>query len=325
MSNPLISVIIPVYKVESYLIPCVNSIRSQTYSNLEILLIDDGSPDNCPAICENLRASDSRIVVFHKPNGGLASARNFGLQRASGSYILYVDSDDTIDPNMISHLFSLIQLHQADIACSSYQTTRDFAHKTVRLSGSIHTDSAVDMLKIIYRYGLWQSWGKLIRTSLAKSTPFTENLLYEDYENTPKLFLQSKKVVLSMDGYYHYTCRSDSIMSTHATCPSPDYLSICYQNIALFQQFISNPADLHALTWLTISHVLHQHRSCLLQAPTPEILSFLRQSERFISSQSSNISSDFNLPLYKKLLCHMICCHSSFYRTIIRQFPVHCL
>ena len=98
--NPLISVIVPVYKVEQYLDECVQSIINQTYKNLEIILVDDGSPDRCPEMCDEYARQNSRIRVIHKPNGGPSSARNIGLNAASGLYIGFVDSDDVIAPNM---------------------------------------------------------------------------------------------------------------------------------------------------------------------------------------------------------------------------------
>lgn len=94
--NPLVSVVIPVYKTEKYVIKSVNSILSQTYKNLEVILVDDGSPDACPVICDELRKTDDRISVIHKENGGLSSARNAGIDKANGEYILFLDSDDTL-------------------------------------------------------------------------------------------------------------------------------------------------------------------------------------------------------------------------------------
>ena len=101
----LISVIVPVYNVEKYLAKCVESIRKQTYSNLEIILVDDGSPDACPRMCDQFALDDARIKVIHKPNGGLSDARNAGIEAASGAYIGFVDSDDYIHPKMYMELW----------------------------------------------------------------------------------------------------------------------------------------------------------------------------------------------------------------------------
>ena len=105
MEQPLISVIVPIYKTEQYLEKCINSIRNQTYRNLEIILIDDGSPDRCGEICDSFSKIDSRIRVFHKKNGGQSSARNMGLDHMNGEYVAFVDSDDWIEDEMYNHLY----------------------------------------------------------------------------------------------------------------------------------------------------------------------------------------------------------------------------
>ena len=114
--DTLISIIVPVYKVEQYLEKCVNSISAQTYSNLEIILVDDGSPDKCGDICDSLAKKDNRIKVIHKPNGGLSSARNAGIDIASGQYIGFVDSDDSIEPYMYEKLLELIKHDSTKLA-----------------------------------------------------------------------------------------------------------------------------------------------------------------------------------------------------------------
>lgn len=115
MNTPLISVIVPVYKVEPYLRQCVDSIRNQTYTNLEILLVDDGSPDNCPAICDAYAAQDPRVRVIHKANGGQSSARNVALDDCTGEYIAFVDSDDWIEPTAYEEMMSFVQVKQLDV------------------------------------------------------------------------------------------------------------------------------------------------------------------------------------------------------------------
>lgn len=117
----LISVIIPVYKTEKYLARCVESVRAQSYANLEILLVDDGSPDNAPALCDDFAAKDSRIKVIHKTNGGLSSSRNAGLDAASGAYISFIDSDDYIDPYMLERLHYVITKYHAEVAMLRYK------------------------------------------------------------------------------------------------------------------------------------------------------------------------------------------------------------
>ena len=115
----MISVIIPVYKVEKYLDKCIESVVGQTYSDLEIILVDDGSPDGCPAMCDAWAEKDGRIKVIHKPNGGLSSARNAGLVKASGEYVFFLDSDDTISANCIELLADAVRHDNSDICIAN--------------------------------------------------------------------------------------------------------------------------------------------------------------------------------------------------------------
>ena len=121
----LISVIVPIYKVEAYLKKCIKSIQNQTYSNLEIILVDDGSPDGCGAICDRYAKEDTRIRVIHKENGGLSDARNKGLDIATGEYILFVDSDDYIHPQMVEILLQHLEVVDADMAVCGFKTVEE--------------------------------------------------------------------------------------------------------------------------------------------------------------------------------------------------------
>lgn len=127
---PLITIIVPIYKVENYLDKCVYSIIQQTYTNLEIILVDDGSPDNCGNICENYRKKDSRIKVIHKENGGLSDARNVGINSATGKYIAFIDSDDYIAINYIEELYKAIKKYNVQIALCSYILISESGEKT---------------------------------------------------------------------------------------------------------------------------------------------------------------------------------------------------
>ena len=116
----MVSIVVPVYKVEKYLERCVNSLRSQTLSDIEIILVDDGSPDRCPEMCDALALADSRIRVVHKKNGGLSSARNAGLRIARGAYVGFVDSDDTVSPDMFGKMLQVIERERVDFVMSDY-------------------------------------------------------------------------------------------------------------------------------------------------------------------------------------------------------------
>ena len=125
MNDPLISVIVPVYKAEPYLDKCVNSIRNQTYKNLEIILVNDGSPDRCGEMCDAYAKADSRIRVFHKENGGQSSARNLGLDHMTGEYVGFVDSDDWIEPDMYQRLYDRMVETESQISVCGLQRDLD--------------------------------------------------------------------------------------------------------------------------------------------------------------------------------------------------------
>ena len=116
----MVSIIIPVYKVEQYLARCVDSVLAQTYRDIQVILVDDGSPDCCGAICDDYAAKDSRVLALHKENGGVSSARNFGLQFVKGDYVTFCDSDDFYEPGWIGALVNAMEREQADMICADY-------------------------------------------------------------------------------------------------------------------------------------------------------------------------------------------------------------
>lgn len=185
--NPLISVIVPVYKVEKYLHRCIDSILAQTYENIEVLLIDDGSPDQSGAICDDYQAKDSRVRVFHKENGGVSSARNLGLKEAKGDYIGFVDADDYIDSLMYEVLLNNLKTERADIAICGYQ--KDLSNGLFEAYWKEKTLLVFNREEMISnllanRYYTCAVWSMLFKKSLANQVVFdvkrkhNEDLLY---------------------------------------------------------------------------------------------------------------------------------------------------
>ena len=232
----MVSVIVPVYKEPEYLDRCVESIRNQTYTDLEIILVDDGSPDDCPQMCDAYAKKDERIVVIHQSNGGLSAARNAGLKNCKGEYIIYVDSDDYIKDDMIETLVAGIENYDADIAISTYYLSVGEKQEALRLSGKVFVGKTEDMIEIIYSNGLWQAWAKLIKRDIALSCPFIDRLIYEDYENTPRLLVHSSRIVVFMDGRYIYTVRNNSIMGERQKATSVDFARITKNTIELYNR-----------------------------------------------------------------------------------------
>ena len=211
-SEPLISVIVPVYKVEPYLRKCVDSILAQTYKNLEIILVDDGSPDNCPAICDEYAEKDPRVTVLHKENGGQASARNRGLDICLGDYIAFVDSDDYIEPDMYSDMLEKLIETGSDMAlCGCFEFGA-----TVKLPNN--TEETVDTSGLIRSLANFRNfphvmWNKLCTRELwCGETPlrFPEGMIFEDFYIMLDLVKRCEKAVFIPQAYYHYVYRPES-------------------------------------------------------------------------------------------------------------------
>ena len=211
---PFCSIIVPVYKTEEYLTECIHSILQQTLDDFELILVDDGSPDQCPEICDSFARTDSRIHAVHKINGGVSSARNTGLGKASGEYIWFVDSDDYIQPHSISHLFAATQKNDADLIVFNCNNVTDY-----------YTGSLDEFLRAYYfPYILgFASWNKLYRRSVIEEKRLSfdeEEFIGEDllfnlnyFEAIMGNAKEGCSLFLGQD-YYVYNKRADSAMNT---------------------------------------------------------------------------------------------------------------
>lgn len=219
MEKDLISVIVPIYKVERYLKDCVDSIRNQTYKNLEIILVDDGSPDNCGAMCEGFASEDPRIIVIHKENGGLSDARNAGIEKGRGSYLAFVDSDDWTAPTMIADLYHAMKKQNAEIALCAIEQVDDATGKHTRYDDG-KQDKRVSRMDAQLRYfedyqkaALYTvAWNKLYSRNLFQKERYPKGAIREDEFVTYKLLYQAKGIAYSAQTGYYYRTREESIM-----------------------------------------------------------------------------------------------------------------
>ena len=204
----LVSVIVPVYKVEGFLKQCVDSLINQTYHNIEIILVDDGSPDNCPELCDEYAKKDNRIRVIHRENGGLSAARNSGINIANGEYICFVDSDDWIDLDMIELLYNAISANNADYAVCGMKDEFDYKVSQKRtgeiLCKTADKNKALELILLdecFYGY----AWNKLYRRAKFEDLHFDEKLLScEDLDFTVKYAEKCESVVYTAEKMYHY-------------------------------------------------------------------------------------------------------------------------
>ncbi len=212
-SEPKISIIVPVYKVEPYIRKCLDSIVGQTYRNLQIILVDDGSPDNCGKICDEYAAKDSRIEVIHQENGGLSAARNAGLRLATGDYIGFVDSDDWIELDMYEYLLENALKYQAGIAVCG-RIERHVDKEVVRGFSEIEVLDRELALKYLLQNDLLQNyaWDKLYKRELFQDIWFPAGKTFEDVAVMHKLFIKAERVVCLPEAKYNYLLRFNSIL-----------------------------------------------------------------------------------------------------------------
>lgn len=217
MRRELVTVIVPVYKVENYLNRCIRSIVNQSYNNLEILLVDDGSPDRCPQICDEWSKKDRRIKVIHKRNGGLSDGRNVGLKEAKGSYVCFVDSDDYVSETFVETLYGLICNYHAEMSAINLKEV--FAIEP-EVSEDVEYDQTeiifedADALKQLFSNYTFANyaWNKMYKRELFADIQFPIGRKMEDLGTTYKLLLKTKKIAYSTKILYFYYQREDSIL-----------------------------------------------------------------------------------------------------------------
>ena len=215
MKKELVSIIIPVYNAEKYLERCLESVINQTYKNLEIILIDDGSKDSSGDICDNYVKIDKRIKVYHKQNGGLSSARNMGLMKAKGSYIYFLDSDDTIDKVCIDEMYNASIDNQCDIVISPYINIKEGAEKPYFKTSNSKSMNVKDTLKemLLSNYFDVSACGKLYKKNIVNNIEFPIGMLCEDNGTTYKFIMEAKKIYYINKPFYKYYINSNSIMT----------------------------------------------------------------------------------------------------------------
>ena len=225
-SQSMISIIVPVYNCANYLPQCIESILAQTYTNLQIILIDDGSVDNSGKICDAYATKDKRIQVIHQTNAGVSVARNKGLDQSKGEYICFVDADDYIAPDMCSYLFDLIQTYSVPLSVCNYSEVHGAKvtpRRAVMEEGAYPTEQV--LTKFIRQMSVWN---KLFAKSLFRTLRFSSEISYgEDLEVVFELFLQARKIAYGVESKYYYVINPQS--ATHLW--NPKHLNyLCVSN-----------------------------------------------------------------------------------------------
>lgn len=217
MQKGVISVIIPIYKVEPYLNRCVESVVGQTYKNLEIILVDDGSPDLCPQICDEWAKKDDRIRVIHKPNGGLSDARNSGIDICTGEYICFVDSDDYIAPQMYEKMLLKMQEDGSDMAICGINEFCDGETPSVKEGESELIDSNMALHRLCdKKYNIYfvVAWNKLYKRYIFDNLRYPVGKIHEDEFLAHRVIGECKKISCMPEKYYFYYIRQGSITNS---------------------------------------------------------------------------------------------------------------
>lgn len=235
-----ISVIIPIYKVENYLNRCIESVVRQSYQNLEIILINDGSPDNCPKLCDEWKEKDSRILVVHKENGGLSDARNAGMAIMTGEYVFFIDSDDWIHKDTLKTLVQIQKKYDADIVeCKALPTDKEVQDKGLDFEEieitEFETKSA--MAALLRENPLKQTvWNKLYKRNMVEGIEFAVAKYHEDEFWTYQVFDRAKKILFINLNLYYYFQRSDSIMGQAFSMKRVDAIEGRYNRLKLIKE-----------------------------------------------------------------------------------------
>lgn len=279
-----ISVIVPIYKVEKYLERCVCSIINQTYRNLEIILVDDGSPDACPKLCDQYAGQDARIQVIHQSNGGLSDARNTGIEAASGEYLAFVDSDDWLDTDMYQVLYDTMVTYGADLAECSYRNVyTDWIKEETSCTGNVtEADPSFALEAMLeWKYFKPTAWNKLYKRSVIGDIRYPKGRIHEDEFTTYKYFCQAKKLVYIDFSFYNYDrTRADSIMGEGFREDSLDSCEAFRERIDYFQSHGFQQLE-RKMNDIYCGHVLEQAYQCYChQVNGKKVKALVRQAKK---------------------------------------------
>lgn len=238
----MISIIIPIYNVEQYLQRCIDSVLAQTYTDLEIILVDDGSPDGCGKICDAYAEKDSRIKVIHQENRGVSCARNAGLEIATGDQIAFLDSDDYVDATMYQQLLTVMEKTDADIAECGYRWVKPHETYDNENTGKIDIYTNLEALDKLYfgdqMFGGLSIvvWNKLYRRSLLTDLRFAPGLNFEDVDFTPRVLYRAKKIAKLNLNLYNFFFSPNSISRGCFTLKKLDAITARQRILSFFRE-----------------------------------------------------------------------------------------
>ena len=308
---PEISVIVPVYKVEKYLDRCVRSLLRQTFDDLEIILVDDGSPDSCGSMCDAWAEKESRIWVIHKENGGLSSARNAGLAQAHGKYICFTDSDDWVEPQMLEHLHDLLQKHpDAQMAQCAYEEDKEERYVKQQPAEMVEVFDRQRMWEYFFRVRGEESnnavWNKLYRADFLQGFRFVDTL-NEDVEASFEFFHRATKLVKTNQRLCHYFVNTQGITNSAFSKKDLQYLEVWdrvldrtereYPQYLHYAQMYRKRANFTMLSKMRLKG--YDKKDAFLRRTYGELKRCVRRDFRDLMG--------YNMPLSRKVLLVLLC------------------
>ena len=310
----LVSIIVPVYRVEAFLNQAIESLVKQTYTNIEIILVDDGSPDKCGRICDIWREKDRRIQVIHQENAGLSAARNVGIDTSRGEYLMFVDSDDFVESTYVEDLYGAITACRADMAIGGVTYLKqDGARVPVRVTSM--EQELIDRTNAMIRYetgGIVQEaytvvWNKIYRKKLWEKIRFPEGKVYEDAFVMPKIFFSCEKIVLLSACLYVYRKREGSITAQKKEKYEQTYMEMMDQRACFYEEI--------GIKELKVIHQIHLYgvyayfgkqtkmSRINIQKTLRKYLMTGRYATKLdLGRRVKNIVAGVSLPLYQKLV-----------------------
>lgn len=300
--TPSISIIVPVYKCEEYIEACVDSILNQTFTDFEIILVDDGSPDNSGKICDALAEKHNKIVVLHQENRGQAAARNNGVKIARGEWLHFVDCDDSVHPRMLEALYNAVAKNGVKLAmCSAVQDEKipdDFyADKNAEFKDlEMNEDNFLHLCRDL-KYYYWVVWGKLIHKSIYEKYPLTEGRIYEDNAIVCKWLYEAKKVALTDSPLYFYYVNTTGTTKKAFTEKRLDILWAFKEQIDFFSSINLNKMTEYLATYYFEISAYAHYRAKTENAK--ELIPIIKQKEKVIKKHYGKfIKLNVNQKLY---------------------------
>ena len=318
-SEPLVSLIVPVYNAGNYLKTCLQSIVAQTYRNLEIILVDDGSDDGSSEMCDEYAREDCRIKVIHLPHGGVSAARNAGLEAATGELLGFVDSDDFIDADMYEYLYGLLVEHDADIAACTYLLEQEGRpSKLVNNTKELYIFSRKEIIRELVRNDLVKNylWAKLFKRNLFNQLSFPVGRVYEDVAVLYKVFYKSQKVVLSCVSKYHYMIHRNESITRGEYDPVKEY----HYFLSLYEQdrFIQETELGQESAVSVLKRGIHLINHTLLCSPSPANEDIIEETMQKINEYQYITVRQLGLNMSIKR--YFLCRHFRLYQALYRAY-----